>query len=166
MKRRKTIYIDLDGTAAEWRAAASPADLKKKGYFATLRPTEIAAFANDLAKNPACEAFILSAYIPDTYAFDEKHEWSDRHMPHFDHEHRLMVPCGINKAAFVMEALRRPLTKDDVLIDDYSVNLIEWEAAGGTAIKWLNGINGNNHTFRGIRVQDIPKLQEILFATT
>lgn len=160
---RKTIYIDLDGTAAEWRAAASPADLKKKGYFATLAPTEIAAFANSLAENAACEAFILSAYMPDTYAFDEKHDWSDQHIPNINRDHRLLVPCGVNKAAFVMEALRHPLTKDDVLIDDYSINLIEWEAAGGTAIKWLNGINGNNNTFKGTRVQDIDTLHEILF---
>ncbi|MFR5733170.1 MAG: hypothetical protein ACLUD2_15645 [Clostridium sp.] len=35
----------------------------------------------------------------------------------------------------------------DILIDDHTPNLHRWEAAGGTGIKWLNQVNGNNGCF-------------------
>ena len=35
------------------------------------------------------------------------------------------------------------------MFDDYSQNLHEWQAAGGTGIKCYNGINGNNGTWKG-----------------
>lgn len=36
------------------------------------------------------------------------------------------------------------LSQSDVLIDDRNKNLIEWSAAGGTAIKYCNGVNSPN----------------------
>lgn len=160
---KKVIYVDLDGTAAEWRSAASLSDLYQKGYFATLRPTEVASFINKLVKNDEAEFFTLSAYILDSPAYEDKNWWIDKHMPNIDKQHRIFVPTGVNKAAFVMEAFRRPLTENDILVDDYSVNLIEWQKAGGKAIKWLNGINGINGTFKGPRVMWLPDLHEAIF---
>lgn len=159
----KTIFFDLDGTVAEWRVAATFEDLLKPGYFYTLNPTEIALFANQM-KKVVKNCYVLSAYMPETNALKEKQMWCEKYLPEFDAMHQLYVPCGIDKARFVMEALKRPLTKEDILIDDYSINLIEWENANGFGIKWLNGINGNNNTFNGIRTNSLKGLEKILLS--
>lgn len=46
------------------------------------------------------------------------------------------------------------LSADDILIDDYSSNLVSWVASGGKGIKLLNEVNGHNGTYRfGPRVR-------------
>lgn len=162
--KNKTLYFDLDGTMAEWRAAANFSDLLKKGYFRTLAPTEVANYANKLVGNANADVYSLSAYITESFAHDEKNEWMDEYTPNIDHEHRIFVPNGLCKADFVIEALNRPLTKNDVLIDDHTPNLISWEEAGGMAIKWLNGINGIGGTFEGLRTDDLDELHSFIFA--
>ena len=69
---KKFVFFDLDGTAAEWRTSASLSDLYQKEYFSSLKPTEIATYANELAKIPEIETFSLSAYFPDSFAYEEK----------------------------------------------------------------------------------------------
>lgn len=52
--------------------------------------------------------------------------------------------CTGDKSLFV----KRALTRNDILLDDYQPNLIEWERAGGTSVKVLNGVNSLK-TWRG-----------------
>lgn len=158
----KRVYFDLDGTLAEWKAAATMQELQRKDYFFCLQPTNLVPFANRLAKHPDIEVMTLSQYLPDTYALEDKNRWCDIHVPNIDQEHRIFVPCGIGKPEYIQKALRCSLSEDDILIDDYSKNLTEWSAAGGTAIKWLNGINGNGGTFQGFRVMWVPDLEQII----
>ena len=47
------------------------------------------------------------------------------------------MPYGVN------------IDEDDILLDDYSKNLIEWVEAGGTAIKVRNNINCSGKTWKG-----------------
>lgn len=49
-------------------------------------------------------------------------------------------------------SLKREITKLDVLLDDYAPNLVNWEKAGGTAIKVINGINSPTEDFHCISV--------------
>lgn len=158
----KRVYFDLDGTLAEWKAAATMEELQQKDYFFTLKPTNLVQFANRLADRRDIETMTLSQYLPDTYALEDKNRWCDIHVPSIDKKRRIFVPCGIGKPEYIQEALRRPLSEDDILIDDYSKNLTEWSAAGGTAIKWLNGINGHGGTFQGFRIMWIPDLEKII----
>ena len=55
--------------------------------------------------------------------------------------------------------LHRKLGKMDILVDDHTPNLKRWETAGGTGVKWLNGINGKNGRFEGIRVGRVEELK-------
>jgi len=160
---KKFVFFDLDGTAAEWRTSASLSDLYQKGYFSSLKPTEIATYANELAKIPEIETFSLSAYFPDSFAYEEKNIWIDQFIPNIDKEHRIFVPCGIDKASFVVDALRHFLTNKHVLVDDYTENLTGWHQAGGRAIKWLNGINGCNGKFQGNRTNSLFELNDMIF---
>lgn len=158
----KRVYFDLDGTLAEWKAVATTLELQQKDYFFRLKPTNLVPFVNQLKKRRDIETMTLSQYLPDTYALEDKNRWCDVYTPGIDLEHRIFVPCGIGKTEFIQETLRRPLSEDDILVDDYSKNLTEWCAAGGTAIKWLNGINGNGGTFQGLRIMWVSDLEKFV----
>ena len=60
-------------------------------------------------------------------------------------ENRVFCPYGADKALFVPGGIR----PDDVLLDDYTPNLIAWSQSGGKAVKLLNGINGTKGTWTG-----------------
>lgn len=164
-EKKINVFFDIDGTLAEWITVANFSDLFQKGYFRTLAPTTLIGYANRLAdKNSDVDAYILSAYLPESYAFSEKNEWVDEHVPNFDKMHRIFVHDGVCKAEAIIEAMKRPLTENDVLIDDYTSNLTAWQAAGGKAIKWLNGINGLGGRFDGPRTGSIEELNRMIFA--
>ena len=59
--------------------------------------------------------------------------------------------CPLTKSQTAEKALGRRLTPKDVLYDDFNPNLEEWQEAGGTPIKVLNGINTYRSDMRSIR---------------
>lgn len=158
----RRVYFDLDGTLAEWKTGATMSEIQQKDYYFQLRSTNLVPFANHLVKYRDIETMILSQYLPNIYALEDKKRWCDTYVPSIDKEHRIFVPCGIGKPEYIQETLRHTLSEDDILIDDYSKNLIEWVGAGGTAIKWLNGINGINGTFQGYRIKYVSDLEKII----
>ena len=160
-KNRINLFLDMDGVLAAWLTGATDEELHRPGYFAQLPPTSLAAF---LQHNPLPEPirkYALSAYFQDTAAHFEKRWWLSEYTD-IPEARRLLIPCGASKAAYVREYFHRPLTKRDVLLDDYSANLLEWEEAGGTAVKWLNGINGSGKRFHGVRVSTPEELMHAI----
>ncbi len=75
--------------------------------------------------------FILSALpVSDPeWAIEGKLEWIARNLPSVTKERILLVPRK-DKQKFAMNAGRRP----NLLIDDNSKNIREWEAAGGVGV--------------------------------
>lgn len=51
------------------------------------------------------------------------------------------IACDSDKRNTISKIKGFRLTKSDILIDDYKKNLFAWNEAGGTGIKYLNGIN-------------------------
>lgn len=51
------------------------------------------------------------------------------------------ITCESDKRNAISKFKGMKLTKSDILIDDYKKNLAAWRNAGGTAIKYINGIN-------------------------
>lgn len=70
--------------------------------------------------------------------------------------------AGSNKR-YIGEALsdNRELSRKDILIDDYNKNLQEWENAGGTAVKYCNGINSSD-TWKGFCITENMTENEIV----
>lgn len=71
-----------------------------------------------------------------------------------DHLHlkaRDFYACAVEKESIPV-MLKREITKCDVLLDDYNNNLRSWQAAGGTSIKVVNGINSESKEFPCISV--------------
>ena len=146
------LFVDMDGTLAEWKAAASYEDLFVQGYFSTLLPHNSVKKAVELLFDKGFEVYVLSAYFTESkYALQEKNQWVEKYLPYIDAGHRLYVPHNISKPSYV-NALVGNTDAGYILLDDYSRNLHEWKAAGGTGIKLLNGVNGTKGTWLGAAV--------------
>ena len=146
----KRLFVDIDGTLAEFKTVDTMETLFQKGYFYNLLPqdTVLNAVKRILGENLNIEVYILSSYLSDSrYALHEKNLWLDRYLPELDKEHRIFCPCGEDKRKYLTEHFGE-ITDNDFLLDDYSQNLHAWEPPG-RGIKLLNGINGNFGTWKG-----------------
>lgn len=133
--QKKKLFVDMDGTIAELRT--------KEEYDAGVNFSELPPYDEVLTAvkeivelyNDEIEVYILSAYEKgNREALRQKNQWLDRWLPEV--KHRVFVHCGDSKAdAFA------GIDSDCFLLDDYNVNLKEWEEKSGTAIKLVNGVN-------------------------
>jgi 5'(3')-deoxyribonucleotidase len=73
------------------------------------------------------------------------HEW----FPYIDIDH-VLISTG-PKRDTVEYITNHVIKSNDILIDDYNKNLEEWRAAGGTSVKYCNGIN-NPNSFDGQKI--------------
>ncbi len=145
---KERIFIDMDGVLATFNPVASEEELYEKGYFANLEPmyTVVDGIKQYIAAHPGQDIYILSAYLTDNpYALQEKNQWLDRHFPEIPPDRRIFCPCGKQKADYIAGGIRAT----DILIDDYTKNLMEWKQQGGIGIKLLNGINHTKGTWKG-----------------
>lgn len=144
----KRIFVDMDGTLAEFRTVDTMETLYEKGYFANLPAHEnvIEGLKTFMKENPEVEVYILSSVLEDSpYAQNEKNAWLDQYIPEIDAEHRIFSSCGSAKCEFVPSGVK----EGDILLDDYSKNLHEWP---GDAIKLMNGINGTKGSWQWKRI--------------
>lgn len=147
---RQRLFVDMDGTLAEFKTVDTLETLYEKDYFINLKPNEnvLGAIKQLIADNDI-DVYILSAYLTDSrYALEEKNAWLDKYLPELPQEKRLFVPCGTDKSVAV-PGLIRP---DDYLLDDYTKNLSEWEPPA-RGIKLINGINHTNGTWQEDKIQ-------------
>ena len=147
---RQRIFIDMDGTLAEFRNVDTLEKLYEPGYFLNLQPNSNVVNAVKLLIEKAdVEVYVLSAYLTDSaYALDEKNEWLDRYLPELKKENRIFMPCGKEKTSAVPGHIR----EDDFLLDDYTKNLGEWEPPA-RGIKLINDINHTHGTWEGDRIR-------------
>lgn len=159
---RTRIFFDMDGTLAEWKCIQFQISseegfvnveekiyeiLRRDGYYYNLKPyMEMVKAVNRLLKmTNVAEVYILTCYIPDCQAQLDKLRWIRRYLPVFPEDHILMVKDGEPKS-MALEDLR----PTDILVDDFTRNLLSWHGIG---IKALNGINDTHKTFRGMRIR-------------
>ena len=144
-KTRHRLFVDMDGTLAEFKYVTYQEQLFEEGYYANLRPHNnvLEAVKNIINDDTDIEVFILSAYLTDSqYALDEKNEWLNKYLPEIDNSHRLFVPCGTDKKEAIDD-----LSESDFLLDDYTVNLLDWTPPG-KGIKLINNLNHTNGTWK------------------
>lgn len=73
---------------------------------------------------------------------NDKLAWLSKRIPRFSQHHFITIPVGKSKAEFVANMLgRERLSNIDILIDDYSKNLNEWNALNGQGLKYYNSEN-------------------------
>lgn len=145
MSEKKRLFVDMDGTLAEFKVVDTLERLYEPHYFERLKPNEsVVAAVKDIVNNhPEIDVYILSAVLSDIkYALYEKKNWIKEYLPEIPEEKCLFPPCGSDKKDFIPDGI----CSDDFLLDDYSLNLNLWEPPA-RGIKLLNGINGNNGTW-------------------
>lgn len=145
MSEKKRLFVDMDGTLAEFKVVDTLEKLYEPHYSERLAPNEnVVEAVKDIVKNhPEIEVHILSSVLTDSkYALHEKKDWIKEYLPEIPEERCIFPPCGSDKKDFIPNGIR----SDDFLLDDYSINLNSWEPPA-RGIKLLNGINGNNGTW-------------------
>lgn len=155
---KKRLFVDIDGTLAIWRSAAKYEDLYEKGYFSSLPVQKnIASAVNVIAKANAIEVFSLSAVLQDSpYAIPEKNQWLNTFVSAIPEGRRIYVAGDIPKYTAVPGGIRA----SDVLLDDYTVNLLAWSNYA-LGLKCLNGINHTNGTWQGASVNAFDTTEAI-----
>lgn len=151
MEKRR-LFVDMDGTLAEWKPTKKLETLYEEGYFLNLNPYDnvVEAIRLIITEEEEVEVFILSAYLTDSdYALNEKNTWIDKYLPEIDQDHRIFCTCQtkVNKKEYVPGGV----LESDRLLDDYTNNLNDWEPPA-VGIKLLNGINDTHRSWQGERI--------------
>jgi len=142
----KRLFIDMEGTLAKFHEHSNCLELMHTPKFFL----NLAAYNNIVkAVQRLCaaeaeidlEVYILSSICTQDFARTklEKTKWLRKHC--IDTSRCMFPKMGVSKATYVRVTTGRPLTEHDYLLDDYNLNLEEWRAAGGTAIKFVNEFN-------------------------
>lgn len=134
---KKRVFIDIDGTLAEFRFSAKESDLYERGYFSSLAPqANIISAVKELVKELSdVEFHVLSSCLEKSrYAKEEKESWLQENIPEI--ANRQFCICGTPKTLAVPGGFS---PETDILIDDYGVNCREWASAGGTYVKVSSG---------------------------
>ena len=144
-------FFDMDGVLAvyERRAYAERTasgkllyEDERMHYFRTCEPDRAAMDLFRRFHEKGVRTYALTTVRPDLpwIRFD-KVWWLAKHAPWFDPSTRLIIASG-DKAQVAMALLKAAaLSPRHVLLDDFNPNLEDWKAAGGTAVKYLNGVN-------------------------
>lgn len=149
--QQKNLFFDLDGVLFEWNEL-TPGQmwlLNTATYYALLRPQ-----MKELVQSLKGQARFWTCSVYYTEAAKEGKELAlnASYGKSFPDKRRIWVPKGMLKTDVVRETLHRELNEDDILLDDHSANLFEWEKSGGTAFKVLNGCNGRGEKWQGRRM--------------
>ncbi|MCQ2538616.1 MAG: hypothetical protein MJ124_09470 [Lachnospiraceae bacterium] len=143
MKEKKVnIYIDMDGVQAVYGFEDSLEDMYQPGYFRN-RPSyeNMIEVIKLLKEDPRYDVTVLSAVFPDGSNTADKQIWLKEQG--LGDVAACFVPYGSVKADYADPE------RVNILIDDFSKNLFEWEDAGKNfyGIKFLNEGNGTNGTW-------------------
>ncbi len=144
------IYFDMDGVLARYDINGYTGDdpaFKKPGshYFFNLEPDPTATeILKTLYKEIPGNVMVLTSVfsereIRNEQTFD-KINWLLKVFPDFDFGAHFLS-CSTEKRNLISNIRGKALTKRDILIDDWNANLYAWANNGGTAIKYLNGLN-------------------------
>lgn len=142
IQKKIKVFFDMDGVLYEFDKNASIEETFERGFFLSRKKQEQMIATCKALMGYNVEVAVLSSVYENGFAAIEKRQ-SLANANVIANE--IFVPYGRCKAEFI---------NDDgesiyILIDDFSKNLISWEAQGSRfiGIKCLNGINGTKGTW-------------------
>lgn len=163
----KRYFFDADGVLFLYERDAYKGDdplwLRKNGhYFRNLEPDrkmlELVDLLSAKTRYTGDEVFILSSLSNNGMIFNEhfhdKIVSFNKWFPYIDIDH-IIISTG-SKRDVVEYITNNPVTRSDILVDDFNRNLEEWKKYGGTSLKYCNGIN-NPDSFDGLKLNFTEK---------
>ena len=148
--KKVNFFIDMDGVLAKWRQAASLSEVGQKGYFLNLEVEVVLELVRQ-----GYSVSILSHVFGESAA-SEKTSWLNQ--CGLGHIHRTFVPYGEPKSDYV----DNNRGQKNILLDDYTKNLVKWEEEGNIGVKLYNGVNGNNGTWKGHSISLEMSFEDII----
>ncbi len=144
------IYFDMDGVLARYDIngyLGETPPFKQTGshYFAGLEADSVAMemFKTLYKEIPGSVMVLTSVSIEREIRTEQTMDkilWLLKQFPDFDFGAHFLS-TSTEKRNIISNIRGMSLNKKDILIDDWNANLYAWTANGGTAIKYLNGIN-------------------------
>lgn len=166
MKKTINLFVDMDGTIAKFYYKKNCLEkMYEQGYFANLPPYAIASKLNAFADKETCvEVYILSACIKSDYCESEKVEWLLKNMPSIKPENIILCKVGENKVLKAKASVSNFNESVNILLDDYTLNLLRWEDENPNCmgVKFLNGINNTTKSWVGARIKTFNQLENII----
>lgn len=156
----RRLFLDLDGTLARFnvRNAMKRFDVEK-GFFANLKAYKGIETVNKLALKG--NVFIISA-SPNEQADKDKMLWISKYLPNIPIENITFCRLGKDKAQEIQKKYHLSIDKECYLLDDYTKNLNEWNACGGTGIKRLTYVADNSRKlWKGLQIKKLIELEKL-----
>lgn len=153
MNRKKlTIYFDMDGVLANFDkrckeiGTATPW-LDTKGFFRDLQPIGTPNDTIQLLQQLGYTVHVLTKVdnrgaIGQQRAVD-KLNWIREHIPSLSINNAIIVPIDEDKTSYIKSDL-----STSVLVDDYKVNLLQWQDMGGISVKFGNKFKNTRNYFQ------------------
>lgn len=170
MRRQPTLWCDMDGVIAVYEPHAyigpKPLFLRpEQHYFATVQPNPSMIHAlKDLTEH-AVSVRLISNILFSPVAGEQKadkQKWADRYLPFLSRTPILFLHEEKYKGVLRETGA---LYKTDLLVSDYNKDLVPWNRAGGTGVKYLNGINSPN-SYTGPQIPpdaDVNAICDVLY---
>ena len=156
---KKTVYIDYDGVIAYFLKDKSLEEVAQDGYTLTVPMVDTFCDALEMALNDKelsdYDFRLLSAILNKYSKADKKEMLTRRFGTEFAHN-AVFVNYGDSKAPYAEGG--------NILLDDFSDNLREWEGNGGIGIKVYNDINGTKGTWKGYSVHSMARA-DVIYTT-
>ncbi len=164
------IYFDMDGVLVKYDRNAylskqSPFYQKGVHYFRDLEADSLMLnLYLVLQRQNRHHLYIVTSITNDAKLCLEhckdKITWLQNHQIATKRNQHLLFAAS-PKRNCVEDFQHRHLTPQDVLIDDYNPNLEAWQEAGGTAIKYCNGLN-NPDSYAGPHINHTDTIENTL----
>ena len=134
MNKKRRYFVDMEGVLKQLKRTSESDDTPNtKLIFCLNTLIELDEDVNVISH--------YSSEFPDEKR--KKIDWLNTYFPRLKNDHIYLFDYSIPKSSFFS------LTYNDILIDDYDKNLLDWKSKGGTAIKFENEYSDEDSIWHG-----------------
>jgi len=164
MRKNFRLFIDMDDTVVDF--GSNIPNIKElmvqEHYFERLQPLPFLHEVNKLASMCPENIYILSACLDTPYCKREKILWLKKYLPAVDKNNVIFTDNIHTKPKYLAKFHNIIINQYDILIDDFTKNVVAWQEAGGTAIKFKNSFNTHHPEHHKYIISNYSELFDII----